>query len=85
MSRERISKRQPLLLRIAEALERIADTMERGGAEEMPPPIDVNDSMGSCPSCGSLNTKQFGDYPKAVYQCQDCEHAWANQEIFEGQ
>ena len=68
-----------LFERLTLALETIADVVKKGGVDDKPAQeIAVDDSMGSCPECDSVEIEQKGRYPAAIYRCSKCSHLWVN-------
>lgn len=60
-------------------LERIADTLEhvaKANDSKDVTPIAEDDSIGACPQCESVDVKQDGELPKAIFKCNNCNLVW---------
>lgn len=65
--------------RIASALEDIARKADMMSDDGKPPDVVIqNDSLGSCPSCDSIEVDQRGSYPNSIYRCKKCSLIWVN-------
>lgn len=71
---------KPTLIRIADALEKMLGLLS---AQMMPDEtrvkVNVAESNGSCPACGSLDVLMEGTYPKVLFHCKECKEVWVNE------